>query len=107
MHRTSSHDRGYDHRWRAARELHLLLHPLCEYCKREGITTAGTVVDHIIPHRGDQTLFWDRDNWQTLCDPHHDGAKQAEEKNGYSRHIAVDGWPTDPRHPSNSGKVTK
>lgn len=24
-------------------------------------------VDHIIPHRGDLRLFWDRTNWQGLC----------------------------------------
>ena len=24
-------------------------------------------LDHIIPHRGDRKLFWDRDNWQALC----------------------------------------
>ncbi|MHA6731654.1 hypothetical protein [Devosia sp. A369] len=23
----------------------------------------GLVVDHIVPHRGDQRLFWDRANW--------------------------------------------
>lgn len=23
-------------------------------------------VDHIIPHRGDEKLFWDRSNWQLL-----------------------------------------
>ena len=31
----------------------------------------ATVVDHIKPHRGDQKLFWDRSNWQPLCEHHH------------------------------------
>jgi 5-methylcytosine-specific restriction protein A len=30
------------------------------------------VVDHIIPHRGNKELFWNRENWQPLCRPHHD-----------------------------------
>lgn len=41
--------------------------------------TAGSVVDHIEAHRGDMALFWDRNNWQTLCKPCHDSVKQAEE----------------------------
>ena len=31
----------------------------------------ATVVDHIMPHKGDNTLFWDRDNWQSLCKRFH------------------------------------
>jgi len=31
----------------------------------------GTQTDHIIPHRGDQALFWDETNWQRLCLPCH------------------------------------
>ena len=31
-----------------------------------------TVVDHIVPHRGDQKLFWDKSNWQPLCKACHD-----------------------------------
>ena len=30
------------------------------------------VVDHIIPHKRDMTLFWDPDNRQSLCKHHHD-----------------------------------
>lgn len=34
----------------------------------------ATVVDHIIPHRGDlsSAAFWDETNWQPLCKRHHD-----------------------------------
>lgn len=45
-------------------------------------TTAGTVVDHIIPHRGNYDLFWNQDNWQTLCKLHHD-QKTAREDGGF------------------------
>ena len=34
--------------------------------------TPATVVDHIIPHRGDKRLFWDEKNWQPLCKDCHD-----------------------------------
>lgn len=49
-------------------------------CEDEGRLTPATIVDHIIPHRGDTALFWDTDNWQPLCKLHHDKVKQAEEK---------------------------
>lgn len=71
--------RGYGYRWQKAREVWLSQHPLCVYCERQGRVTAGAVVDHIKPHRGDQDLFWDQRNWQTLCKPCHDTVKQAEE----------------------------
>ncbi len=54
----------------------------------------ATVVDHKIPHKGDETLFWDRKNWQSLCKPHHDGTKQAMERSGKPRlEFGPDGEP--------------
>ena len=50
----------------------LQAHPLCAECLRNGRYTAATVVDHIIPHRGDMSLFWDERNWQSLCERCHD-----------------------------------
>ena len=64
--------RGYDSRWRKARALFLQRHPLCAECKIQRKLTPATVVDHIIPHRGDMTLFWDQNNWQPLCKDCHD-----------------------------------
>lgn len=64
--------RGYNARWRKARLLYLQRHPLCVECQREGKLTPATVVDHILPHRGDQRLFWDEKNWQPLCKDCHD-----------------------------------
>ncbi|WOI54969.1 HNH endonuclease signature motif containing protein [Palleronia sp. LCG004] len=57
----------YDRKWRAARLVHLAYHPLCVACAEIGVTTAATDVDHIDPHRGDRSKFWDRSNWQSLC----------------------------------------
>ena len=34
--------------------------------------TPATVVDHVVPHTGDSGLFWDVDNWQSLCKSCHD-----------------------------------
>ena len=72
--------RGYDARWRKERELYLAAHPLCERCKEKGKYTKATIVDHIIPHRGDPELFWDPNNWQALCKPCHDKKTWNEDK---------------------------
>ncbi|WP_456848588.1 hypothetical protein [Bradyrhizobium sp. USDA 4504] len=38
-------------------------------------------MDHIVPHRGDMKLFWDRKNWQALASsPCHTSRKQSKEK---------------------------
>ena len=72
--------RGYGYKWQKAREGFLRSHPLCVMCQAEDRVTAATVVDHKIPHRGDQALFWDRGNWQSLCATHHSRDKQREEQ---------------------------
>src|SRR4051794_10086504 len=59
--------RGYGAAWDKARLHHIGNHPLCVECEREGKLVAVYAVDHIIPHRGDMELFWDTDNWQSLC----------------------------------------
>lgn len=79
--RGSARERGYTRSWDKARLVYLGEHPLCAECQRQGRVTAGTIVDHIIPHRGDQQLFWDRANWQTLCGACH-GRKTLEEMCG-------------------------
>lgn len=75
----TSNQRGYNYRWQQARERYLLDHPLCVFCERKGMTTAASVVDHIVAHRGDQDLFWDQGNWQSLCATCHSSVKQREE----------------------------
>lgn len=66
--RGSAHARGYDSRWRKARQAYLAKHPLCVECLKRGIYTPARVVDHVVPHKGDRRLFWDSTNWQALCD---------------------------------------
>ena len=72
QYRESSCKRGYDGYWRKARIGWLLKHPLCVECERQGHVVQATVVDHRVPHRGDKVLFWDRNNWDSLCKPCHD-----------------------------------
>ena len=69
--RGTASQRGYDARWQKARRIYLSEHPLCVLCQQEGRVTAASVVDHIIPHRGDYSLMWDENNWQSLCTHHH------------------------------------
>lgn len=85
-------------RWRQAARRFLVEHPLCCYCEKIGHTTAATVVDHVVPHKGDLSLFWDRDNWQSLCKPCHDSVKAREERGGVVVGCDVNGLPVDPAH---------
>lgn len=86
-------------RWRAMREQHLAIHPLCVWCKQEGRTEAATVVDHVLAHRGDERVFFDGRNLQGLCKRHHDGAAQSRDRTGRIRGCDVHGFPLDPQHP--------
>ena len=78
--RDSSAGRGYGSRWRAARNRYLKANPLCVRCRKQGKLTKATVVDHIVPHRGDRTLFWDESNWQPLCKRCHDKKTMTEDR---------------------------
>ena len=85
--RGTAHERGYSSRWRKARETYLRSHPVCRLCEAKGIVRAASVVDHIVPHRGDQALFWDSaGNWQSLCVPCH-SAKTVREDGGFGRPV--------------------
>lgn len=87
-------------RWQLLRRHQLQTEPLCRMCMAAGQITAATVCDHIVPHRGDEELFWSGP-FQSLCNTHHSKTKQREETCGFSSEVGRDGWPTDQRHPSN------
>jgi len=70
--RPTAAQRGYGARWQRARARYLRENPFCVECRMEGRIEVATVVDHIVPHRGDPTLFWDEANWRALCRGHHD-----------------------------------
>lgn len=72
-------------RWRNLR-LEVLLRDAYT-CQHTGIICMGTypapnsaVVDHKIPHRGDEQLFWDINNLQTVSKAYHDSEKQKQER---------------------------
>jgi 5-methylcytosine-specific restriction enzyme A len=81
--RGSSYQRGYNSTWRRLAKAFLRRHPFCVHCSRDGVLEMATVVDHIVPHKGDSKLFWDEENnWQGLCASHH-SAKTAHEDGGF------------------------
>lgn len=73
--RPSATARGYGKDWRKVRDL-FLSRPENRVCKWPGCKARAAVVDHIIPHRGDERLRMDPTNWQGLCPHHHNSAKQ-------------------------------
>lgn len=82
--RASSNERGYGYKWQKVSKAFLAKHPICECdtCKASGVLLPSQVVDHIIPHRGDMNLFWDRNNWQAMNKVCHD-RKTAKEDGGF------------------------
>lgn len=87
--------------WKRRRLAQLSAKPLCERCQAKGRITPATVVDHIAPHHGDEALFFDAENLQSLCDMHHNSWKQRLERRGYDTELGDDGWPICPNHPVN------
>lgn len=84
--RPSASARGYDAHWRDARLAYLAEHPLCVKCEAKGLTVESTTVDHVVAHKGDPVLFWNKANWQALCKPCHD-YKTATEDGAFGRPV--------------------
>lgn len=84
--RGTAKQRGYTHRWRQARAAFLSEFPLCRECEKAGRLTAATVVDHVVPHKGSESLFWSRGNWQSLCASCH-SVKTATEDGGFGNAV--------------------
>ncbi|MDR3591570.1 MAG: HNH endonuclease [Negativicutes bacterium] len=80
--RGTAASRGYGSKWQRYRKQYLQDHPLCISCECKGELTPANIVDHIIPHKGDQTLFWSPSNHQSLCKRCHD-SKTAREDGGF------------------------
>lgn len=73
--RPNASERGYDARWRCEANAFLKVNPSCKRCGEQ-----ATVVDHVVPHRGDPLRFWNRSNWQALCTTCHTRWKQSIER---------------------------
>lgn len=80
--RGSAHSRGYTKAWQKASKAFLRKNPLCVLCRKAGYVTPAELVDHIVPHNGNQELFWDVNNWQSLCWKCH-SSKTAREDGGF------------------------
>lgn len=78
--RGSARQRGYTAQWDRVAAAFKRDNPLCIGCEAVDRVELASVVDHIIPHKGDDTLFWDQANWQPCCTKHHDIVKQQLER---------------------------
>ena len=83
--------------WQKLRKHFLMNNPLCDFCLVDGRFTQATVVDHIIPHKGNMKIFLEGP-FQALCETHHNSTKQREEKSGSKVGGDVKGEPFDPKH---------
>ena len=72
QYRGSARARGYTTRWDKASKSYLSRRMVCPACEKAGVLASSAVTDHIVPHKGDMALFWDRSNWQPCCRWHHD-----------------------------------
>lgn len=66
-------------RWRSISRRYLKEHPFCIVCGNK-----ATICDHRIPHRGDESLFYNEDNYQSLCWKHH-SAKTLKENDYFKK----------------------
>ena len=83
--RGTAYERGYGARWQKASAAFLRAHPLCQCpeCQEGKLRVLPSqVTDHIVSHRGDMRLFWDRANWQAMSKTCHD-KKTAREDGGF------------------------
>lgn len=77
--RAYASERGYGSKRQRERRRFSDSNPFCVKRYEEGHLTKATVVDHIKPHRGDQKFFWNRGNWQPLCEHHHNVKTMTED----------------------------
>lgn len=90
-------------RWKRLRARQLASEPLCCMCGELGRVTEATVADHKVPHKGDEVLFFNARNLQSLCKTHHDSSKAKQEARGVEAiGCGQSGQPLDPKHHWNS-----
>jgi len=78
--RASFRQRGYGTTWDKLSRLYRQEHPLCVGCTALGIVEPASVVDHVVPPKGDHTKLFDQENLQSSCAWHHDVIKQRLEQ---------------------------
>ena len=80
--------------WRDARNTYLAANPLCRECLKQGYLTEATHVDHRLKHAGNYWLFWDAENFQSLCARCHTHKTRRESRmNPHTKCVLVYGPP--------------
>ncbi|TPM36631.1 HNH endonuclease [Mesorhizobium sp. B2-3-5] len=107
--RQTSRQRGYSKKWDVEARAFLSL-PVNRLCAC-GCGRTAQMVDHIIPHRGNPQLMWDRSNWQamtTACHSRktakHDGGFGNPTREGGSRAFESHDGDRAPRAQKNSAE---
>ena len=93
----------YKPRWKALRAAQLHSEPLCVRCGEVAV-----ICDHRVPHKGDESLFYNPSNLDSMCKRCHD-SKTAREDSSFAKggkdyllgRCDEDGQPVDPMHPWN------
>jgi 5-methylcytosine-specific restriction protein A len=78
--RGTTAERGYGSRWQEASEGYRSAHALCVPCLLQDRVTATRCVDHIVPRHCCEELFWDSDNWCSMCNRCHARKTRKEPK---------------------------
>lgn len=77
--RPTARERGYTSKWETESKA-FLAKPENRFCAC-GCGRKANMVDHIVPHRNDKSLFWRRSNWQPMASsPCHSSMKQKQER---------------------------
>lgn len=84
--------------WHRLRASQLRYEPYCCRCAALGRSAVASVADHINPHKGNEALFLDPDNLQSLCITCHNSYKRRLEMSGKVAGCTADGVPLDPKH---------
>lgn len=73
-------------RWVKMRARQLKKNPFCSdyFGDHGGSLVVANTADHIIPHKGDEVLFWDEDNLQSMCRTCHN-KKTVKEEGGFGK----------------------
>jgi 5-methylcytosine-specific restriction enzyme A len=97
--RGSAWSRGYDANWQRARLVHLSESPVCVCCQANGVIVPATMVDHVVPHKGNPDVFWNKADWQSLCDWCHKAIKASVEYSWLNKQATIASLRLNRKHP--------
>jgi 5-methylcytosine-specific restriction protein A len=94
--RGNARQRGYSRTWDKACATFKQRNPNCLGCSAIGKQTRTEVVDHVVPHKGDQAKFWDTSLWQSACACHHSIKARLERQYERGELTVADLWLNSP-----------